>query len=107
MSLDALEVSLDVIRSLREPLSRLRSRDLKLYDQIRRSASSVALNLAEGRGRVGKDQRHFWRIAAGSVQEVRTALRVALAWGDLSSESVQPALELLDRAAAMLWRMTR
>ena len=107
MSLDALEVSLDVIRTLRAPLAAIRVCDPKLYDQIRRAVSSVALNIAEGQGRLGRDRRHFWRIAAGSANEVRTALRVAMAWGDLTPESVEPTLTLLDRVAAMLWRMTR
>ena len=65
MSLDALEVSLDVIRTLKAPLVVIRSCDPKLYDQIRRAASSVSLNIAEGQGRHGRDRRHFWRIARG------------------------------------------
>jgi hypothetical protein len=44
----ALEYSLDVIRQLRVPVARLRSRDRNLHDQIRAAASPVSLNLAEG-----------------------------------------------------------
>jgi four helix bundle protein len=46
------------------------------------------------------------RIAAGSAEEVRTALRLAAAWGDLQQEAIEPALRLVDRIIAMLWRLT-
>ena len=107
MKFIALEVSLDVIRSLRVAIAPLRKSDPKLYDQIRRAASSVALNLAEGRRRRGADRRHFWRIAAGSADEVQTALRVSVAWGDLSVDAVEDTLAILDRLLGLLWGLTR
>ena len=106
MRLVALEVTLEAIRALRSPLLPLRSRDPKLYEQIRRAASSVALNLAEGQGRRGKDRQHFWRIALGSAREVEVALRVAVAWGDLRASAVADSVRLLERVSAMLWRLT-
>ena len=102
----ALEVSLDLVRSLRRPMERLRVRDRGLSEQIRRAASSIPLNLAEGRRRSGADRVHHWRIASGSADELRAALRVALAWGDVEESEVSEAFELLDRVLAMLWRMT-
>ncbi len=48
MRFDALEISLELIHSLKQPVTRIRSRDPKLYQQIRAAASSIALNLAEG-----------------------------------------------------------
>jgi four helix bundle protein len=102
----ALEVSLELVRSLRRPVERLRVRDRALSEQIRRAASGVSLNLAEGRRRGGADRLHSWRIAAGSAEEVRAALRVAVAWGDLTAAEVSEALLLLDRLLAMLWRLT-
>jgi four helix bundle protein len=103
---DALEVSLDLVRSLRRPVERLRVRDRGLSDQIRRAASSVPMNLAEGRRRSGGDRLYHFRIAAGSADELRTALRVAVAWGDLDPVEVTQALHLLDRLLAMTWRLT-
>ena len=104
---EALEVSLDLVRSLRRPVELLRSRDRDLSGQIRRAASSISLNLAEGRRRAGKDRAHCWRIAAGSADEVRAALRVAVAWGDVEEAEVSGAFALLERVLAMLWRLTR
>ena len=87
-------------------MRKLRSRDAKLADQICRGGSSVPSNLAEGDRRAGKDKQHHWRIAAGSADEVRTAWRVAEAWGYLGDKDTRKPLELLDRCLAMLWRLT-
>jgi four helix bundle protein len=103
---EVLEVSLDLVRSLRRPVERLRVRDRVLWEQIRAAAISVPLNLAEGNRRLGGDRLHHFRIAAGSVEEARTALHVALAWGDLQADDISEALQLLDRLAAMAWRLT-
>jgi four helix bundle protein len=107
MQFDAFEVSLQLIASLRAPLSRLQTHDADLAGQLRRAASSVPLNLSEGRRRIGKDRLHLWRVAAGSADEARAALRVAQAWGYVEDAVIQEPLALLDRLLAMLWRMTR
>jgi four helix bundle protein len=46
-----------------------------LRDQLLRAAQSIALNLAEGRGRpTVKDQKRFFSIAFGSVRECQAIL---------------------------------
>ena len=75
-----------------------------LADQLRRAASSVALNIAEGNRRVGQDRFHFFRIAAGSAAEVRAALEVGRAWGSIGASPAAGAE--LYRVLAMLWRLT-
>ncbi len=104
--LEVLEVALEVVADLRRPMDALRVRDRDLHRQVKRAASSMTLNIAEGWKRTGSDRLHAWRIACGSAEEVRVALRTALAWGDLTEQQVQPALERLDRVVAMLWSMT-
>ena len=103
---DLLEVGLETIDALRGPLNELRKRDADLFRQIRRAASSITLNIAEGNRRQGRDRLHLWRVAAGSADEVRVGLRTALAWGDLRVEETERPLELLDRVCAMLWKLT-
>src|SRR5215470_13733055 len=89
------EVSLQIVASLREIVARIRRSDLNLANQIVRSASSVCANLAEGNGRQGKDRQHFFRIAAGSAEETRAHLRVALTWGWIGASEVARALDLI------------
>ena len=44
-------------------------------DQLKRASRSIALNLAEGRGRATrKDQRKFFHIALGSLRECQALL---------------------------------
>ena len=107
MAFHAFEVSLELVRSLRGPLESLRRRDPELWRQIRAAASSVCLNLAEGRRRRGKDRTHLWRVAAGSADEVGAALQVAVAWGYLGEATARRSLALIHRLQAMLWPLTR
>ena len=65
----------------------LRSRNPDLQRQLRRAASSIALNLAEGSGRNGRDRKQHFRIARGSALEAQACLLVAQAWGDLDNET--------------------
>ncbi len=54
------------------------SRDFGLRDQMRRSAVSIASNIAEGDERdMNKDSVRFLYIAKGSLAELRTQLEIA------------------------------
>ena len=49
-----------------------------LSDQLKRAASSIVLNLAEGAGReFPADQRRFYTIALGSLRECEAILTIA------------------------------
>jgi len=102
----ALEVALEVIRSLRRVVVLVRKSNRRLAEQIEDAASSVAANLAEGNRRRGKDRVQFFLIAAGSADETRAHLRVALAWGWVRDQDIAASLVLLDRQLALLWRLT-
>lgn len=59
-----------------------------LVDQIRRAATSIALNVAEGSNRRSdKEFVRFLRIASGSIDEVVTGLYIALDLNYLSKEN--------------------
>jgi four helix bundle protein len=97
------DVSLELIRQLRGVMPGIKRADRNLADQITRAATSVALNLQEGRARAGGDQRRFYQIAHGSASEVRAALAVGVAWGWIE----EPALLVtLDRLMGLLWGLT-
>ena len=107
MTFRTLDLSLTIISQLRNPTNRIRRHDPDLVRQIRRAATSMALNLAEGNRRTGKDRTHHFRIAAGSADEVRTALKVARAWGYLESKDLQSLDDQLDHFLASLYKLTR
>jgi len=67
----------------------------------------MAPNVAGGRGRDAKDDRHHWRIARGSAEEVGAILEVAQAFGDLGPADTGAARATSTRIQQMLGRMTR
>ncbi len=68
----------------------------------------MLLNINEGRKSQGGNQTRFFRYAAGSNSEVRAAIDAAVAWGwiEATDEDAARAQALLDRLAAMLWRLS-
>jgi four helix bundle protein len=102
---EALDVSVEMIAATRPLLAQLGRRDPDLARQLRRAATSIALNLAEGARRDGRDRQHSFRVAAGSSDEVRAGLRIAEALGQLGATDLRPCRELLDRVAAMTYRL--
>ena len=100
----ALEVSLEAIKSLRVVVPQIERHDRDLADQIKRAASSVALNLAEGQRLTKGNKPKHYAIAHGSANEVRAALRTAIAWGWI--EDAAEPLAVFDRLLALLWRLT-
>ena len=107
VNFQALELALDAIRHLVAPLAEITRRDPDLAQQIRRAAASMALNLGEGRRRQGRDRLHLWRVAAGSADEVVTALRVAESFQLVPRTVVAPVLERCDRVLAITYTLTR
>ena len=60
-----------------------------LTSQLRRSAVSIACNIAEGQGRLSrKDFRHFLAQARGSLLEMETQIQIAQNLGYLERETV-------------------
>jgi len=103
---DCLDASYQLLDDLCVPLAKIRAKDSRLHVQLRTAAASIALNVAEGRGRAGKDQRHHWRIALGSAEEVGAILNVAERLRDLDAADAVAAHATLERVRKMLWRMT-
>ena len=56
--------------------------------------------------RIGKDRLHLFRVAAGSAEETRTHLLVALAWGYLTSSEVEAPMKLVDKELRLLSVLT-
>ena len=73
-----------------------------LKDQLRRAASSVALNLGEGSGkRTGKDRGRFFLIAMGSIRECQAVTELE------PDAFTAGTCDLLDHLAASVYKLTR
>ena len=80
--------------------------DRDLVRQLKRAASSVALNVAEGLGtRAGNRELRF-QTALGSAREVQACLDVASAWGYLGQADGE-ARASVDHVVAMLFKLVR
>lgn len=79
-----------------------------LGDQVRRSASSITSNIAEGTGRNSiKEKIHFIEIAFGSMTESFSQLQIALGLNYLTLEEIEAVRPLYNRVAALLSLLKR
>jgi four helix bundle protein len=79
-----------------------------MTSQIRRAASSVPANIAEGYGRNSKgDYIQFLRISQGSLKELETHLMLSTRVGLLAESETKNVLEECDRLGKMLHRLIR
>jgi|OM-RGC.v1.029462252 S23 ribosomal protein. len=74
-----------------------------LADQLRRAASSITLNFAEGAGKTSsKDRRRYFMSARGSANEVVAIVDVARCWQAVEERLAEQTVEVADHLAAML-----
>jgi len=78
--------------------------DGELAAQLRRAALSISLNIAEGTGRFGKDERKFLITARGSAFECAAALDALLVLG-IRDSRIADGHELLVRVVSTLTKM--
>ncbi len=98
----AYDLSLQLVRALGPVISHIERRDKDLARQLRRAASSIVLNLAEGNHSDPGNRRARFFTAAGSAKETQAALEVAVAWGYAGGDD---AVELADRVVALTYRL--
>ncbi|MGH7293775.1 MAG: four helix bundle protein [Polyangiaceae bacterium] len=75
------DVMLEAITTMRPLVAAIERHDRDLACQLRRAASSVVLNLAEGSGSFGGVRTQRYRTALGSAREAWSCLQVAQAAG--------------------------
>ena len=79
-----------------------------LTSQIRRAASSIAANIAEGHGRESTGSFiQFLRIAQGSLKEVETHLILSSKIEIVTMRDVEPLIEKSEKLGKMLRSLIR
>jgi four helix bundle protein len=100
-AIEFLAVSVDT-------LSRIPKGHARLASQLRRSAQSIAANIAEGAGRRTRaDANQHYFIARGSAMESVAHLDVMLVMGLVEAERHARGVELLRGIVAMLTKMSQ
>src|SRR5260221_57664 len=79
-----------------------------LADQLRRAATSIPLNIAEGAGKVSpSDRANFHGIARGSAMECGAIMDVVRLLAVVPDAEVLGGKDLLVRVVSMLTKMCR
>jgi four helix bundle protein len=86
----------------------LLSKDFSLRDQIRRSAVSIASNIAEGDERdTDKESVRFFFIAKGSLAELKTQIEIAFEIGYLPEDDYFQLEERSEELGKMIGRLIK
>lgn len=74
-----------------------------LISQMKRSSASVTANIAEGFGRIGsREKEQFYRIAAGSLFELKDQLLIAYDVGYINRINLDSTAVLANKCHAQL-----
>ncbi len=97
MPFHAYENAIAICQELRDLLPIIKRFDRDLADQLKRAATSIVLNVAEGSKRTAGNKQQHYEAAYGSANEVKGCLAVAEAFhyvGELSHRRELVAWEL-------------
>ena len=86
MAMQVHEMALSIIEALAPLLPLIQRQDRALAVQLRTAASSMVLNIAESEYSDPGNRRARLFTAAGSTNESRSAVRVAISWGYIRAE---------------------
>ena len=103
MSLKIYTDALQLVRDMRENVTKITQHDADLGKQLRRALTSVPLNIAEGEWRRNGNARARFETAMGSANEVRAILETADAMGYVVADARQ--VDALDRIARTLHKL--
>lgn len=108
-NLEAYKVAKDLVVEVYKLQRKFPREELyALGDQIRRSASSVTSNIAEGSGRNSyREKIHFIEIAFGSMTESFSQLQIAVELGYISEDDMDSLRPLFNKVAALLSLLRR
>ena len=79
-----------------------------LSNQLRRASVSVASNIAEGYGRITRnDYKRFLSFSFGSTFEIQTQLIICIEIGIINNEDFNESIMLSKEISAMLYAIMR
>ena len=96
-----------IIALARPIITAIERRDRDLGSQARRALNSIALNTAEGLGCRAGHARNRFQTAHGSLFEVTSALRAAIAWRYITERECAEVLQRLNALGGRLYGLMR
>lgn len=106
--LDAYHEALDFVMLADDVASAFSRGRAYLADQLRRAATSIPLNIAEGAGEFSRrDKARFYRIARRSAAECAAILDVCHSLSLSTQQDIKNGYELLNRIVALLTRLAQ
>ena len=103
MALRIYRDALQLVREMRETVTKIAQQDADLGKQLRRALTSVPLNIAEGEWQRNGNARARFGTAMGSANEVRAILETADAMGYVAADAKH--VDALDRIARTLHKL--
>lgn len=106
--LDVFLRSLDILEEVRRICADPVRGNADLYDQLRRSAVSITLNIAEASGEFSPgDKVRIFRISRRSAHEAAATLHALRVMAHVDTHATARCMELLQRVSAMLLGLIR
>src|SRR5204863_9013631 len=106
MALQVHALALSIVEALAPIMPLIQRQDRALAVQLRTAVNSMVLNIAESEYSDPGNKRARLFTAAGSTNESRSAVRLAIAWGYLRSERAADVPAALDRVMAVRCKPT-
>jgi four helix bundle protein len=99
---------LDVYRVALEFAEQVYALGLKgsIRDQLTRASESVVLNIAEAHPARGNERARKFQIALNEISECRGGIAILRVRRQIRREVYDELSKLIDRIAAMLWRLS-
>ena len=96
-----------ILQQARPLIAAIERKDRALGTQLRRSLSSIPLNVAEAFGASGGNTRLRFRTALGSLYESQAALQVAAAWRYVDQAQAAALVRELEIFGGRLYGLAR
>ena len=99
-------IALELVASVMKLSRKVQRHDPDLARQMKRSVTSVPLNMQEGLYSRGGNRTVRFHDAMGSAKETMAQLDVSVAAEYLTPQEVADDLERIDHIVATLWKMS-